>query len=173
MPKHTPEARAALNNPNGGGGGDDLARQQAETSLASQEATANAAPPADEPLQASRLNTIASAIANAVETVSEDQVDAPDIAQVSGPQEIVPADIFQSIAGIATFIDSLGEVAAAHKYDPLEAVRTNAGLSEAEGKIIAFGKDKAVKKAVLSPEAPPGAEAPAAAPPEDETEGLV
>lgn len=108
-----------------------------------------AIPPADEPLAADRLNTLADTIQNAAKALSGGQIEALPIERVSQPQDAIPPDIFAGLMAFAGWADSQG--LADYAIDPEAAVRTNAGLAEAAGTISEMSQDPDVMQATQNP----------------------
>lgn len=140
---------------------EDLDMQDAESAAEAADAIGQAAPPATEPLEPEKLNTLAAMVRSTMDKlVPPGHMADVQIAEVTEPQESIPSDLFAPVAAMAAFMQSSG----LGEFDPTELVTSNDGIQELAARVAEIGNDPAVVKAAKSP---PPEEAPEAA---EETE---
>lgn len=149
-----------------------LDAQGAQAAQDQQDIINQAAPPAEEPLQANRLTALSEALATAAEALSDGQVQAaPE--QFAEDQQQIPPQLFSQLSVFASLADQLPE-AQKYQFDPAAAAANNDGLVEALAAVGGMGRDKAVKRAMANASGPAEApEAPAEDAPADDADRFI
>lgn len=148
---------------------DDTARAKQDGLMAASEAI----PQADEPLKPSVINTAWQLVGPAIEAMTEGQLEAEPYMDVTEPADRVPPELGQKILAIGSLIRDVPDLSA-YAFDPIAALRTNAGLTEASALIDDMSRDKKALKALKAPmpaaepEETEETEAPAMEPAEEE-----
>lgn len=130
---------------------DELEMQDAESAAEAAETLAQAAPPAVEPLQPENLNTVAEMVKTTMSKLAPPGHMADiEIAEVTEPQQSVPADLFAPVAALDAFLQSVGM----EPFGVDQMVTSNDGLDQLATAVAEMGDDEQVIKAAMSP-APP------------------
>lgn len=119
-----------------------LSDQEAQTAQAREGGLAQMIPPAEEPLEESNLNALGATLAQAVPVLSGGQVPDVGIPEYAGAMEQVPIELAKALLAVAAFLQTQ-KVPGTEQYafDPIAAMRSNAGLQDATHKIAALQED--------------------------------
>jgi hypothetical protein len=126
------------------------ARDTEQAKAAGMEAVAQAIPDADEPLEPEVVNTAWGIVGPAIERLSGDQIRPEPYAEVTEPQARVPPELGTKILAIGGLVKEVPGLEG-YDFDPVAALRTNDGLTEAALAIDEMSRDKAVLKALKQP----------------------
>lgn len=153
----------------------DEAAQMAEADTAAAKAdgmaaAAQAIPMADEPLDPGTVNAVWALIGPAIERLTDGQMEPEPYADVEGPVDQVPPELGSKILALGGLAQSGIPALEPYSFDPIAAMKTNAGLQEASTAIERMSRDKAVLKAMKQGPPEPVADEPDDMGEEPETE---
>jgi hypothetical protein len=120
----------------------------AETAANRQAETAQAAPPADEPLTAETLNSFGEMLLRAIAQATGGEME-PTLQPVEGDQQQIPPDLFQGAAAFASLARKFFPDLA---FDAVDLSRTNQGVKEMGAIVSEIGGRKPPKEAAPKPE---------------------